>query len=46
MPNVCFPIRKETFERTNSVTQGLFSRYVSCAARKRKKLPVSDFVAL
>jgi hypothetical protein len=43
--NVRFPIRKPTFESTAAAHKDLFVGYFSFEISKRKKSPVSDFVA-
>ncbi len=46
MPKVRFPIRKRTFEPIAAAQNDLFAGNVSFAIPKRKKLAVSDLVAL
>jgi hypothetical protein len=45
-PNDRFLILKRTFEPTSAAHNRLFVGYVGIAIPKRKKLVVSDFVAL
>ena len=40
-----FPIRKRTFEPIAAVQNDLFVGYVGFGISKRKKMPLSDFVA-
>jgi len=46
VPNVGFPIRKRTIEPIAAAHNDLFVGYVGFAIPKRKKLAVSDLVAL
>jgi len=43
--NVRFRIRKQTFESTAAAHKDLFVSYVGFGISKRKKSPLSDFVA-